>query len=257
MRRPWFYRRYGCSRHILDDYRNVEVSNVDLFIVDPPYGKIVGDAYDQVSTDQCVNILYEILDWASVGAKMGATMYLFGGVGTYNNRPFFKFLSEFESRSNWRMHNFITWKKRRGYGTQYNYLFTREEIAFLVYAAKKPACFNVPYLDAERSDEWKKRLSKCTYKPKKNNYRRSNVFTDINELFRNQHAGMKNRVVAEKPEPLYEVLVETSCPATGFVVDPMSGSGTTAIVCGELGRRWLCVERDPGVYDIARDRLRL
>jgi DNA modification methylase len=236
------------NKHILDDYKNVKVDAVDLFVIDPPYGQIVSESYDKVSVDRCVEILYELLEWAAKGAKQGSTMYLFGAVGKKKIRPFFKFLSEFEQSSKWQMQNFITWKKRRGYGTQYNYLFTREEIAFLIYDSDKPAYFSVPYLAEERSAAWHRRLRNCVYKPKKNNYRRSNVFTDINELFRNQHKGLRHFCVAEKPTKLYDVLIETSCPLGGLVVDPMSGSGTTAVVCNSLGR-------EEQIFSVAKRRL--
>jgi site-specific DNA-methyltransferase (adenine-specific) len=120
----------------------------------------------------------------------------------------------------------------------------------LIHKAKKPAYFDVPYLEEERSEAWKKRLNaQEKHKPKSNNLRRSNVFSDINELFRNKH------VFAEKPTKLYEVLIKTSCPFGGLVIDPCAGSGTTAVVCKKLKRKYICIEKDLEIYNIMINRI--
>jgi DNA modification methylase len=41
-----------------------------------------------------------------------------------------------------------------------------------------------------------------------------------------------------------------------LVVDIFAGSGTTAIACEELNRKWICVEKDDGYFDIARNRIK-
>jgi len=241
------------------DYKDVKIKElfgeVNLFIVDPPYGRIVSDSYDRISPKELVNELIRLFYWISKYAKKGATVYCFGGIGTYRNRPFFEFLSRIEFESDFRIHNFLTWKKRRGYGAKYNYMYAREEIAMFVYDDKKPNCFNIPLLNNERSDEWKKRLEKQKYKPKSDRMRRSNVFTDINEIFRNQHKNSNLLVSAQKPEKLIQVLVETSSNLGDIVIDPMAGSGTTAVVCSELCRKFVCIERDTEVFNIIQKRI--
>jgi site-specific DNA-methyltransferase (adenine-specific) len=43
----------------------------------------------------------------------------------------------------------------------------------------------------------------------------------------------------------------------GFVVlDPMAGSGTTAIAAIDIGRNWLLIEKDPEYYQVAKDRIK-
>lgn len=59
----------------------------------------------------------------------------------------------------------------------------------------------------------------------------------------------------QKPEWIYDRIVRIASPEGGFVVDPMSGSGTTACVCKASGRNYLCVEKNPKYYEISVDRL--
>jgi site-specific DNA-methyltransferase (adenine-specific) len=49
----------------------------------------------------------------------------------------------------------------------------------------------------------------------------------------------------QKPVPLFEYLVRTYSDPGDVVLDPFSGSGTTAVACANSGRRFVCVERDP------------
>lgn len=239
---------------IHNDFTNITIERpkVDLFICDPPYGDIIKDKYDKLSEKETVKFLYQVVEWCSRWAKEGATLYLFGAVGKKKNRPFFRFCSEFENNTDWVGHNFITWAKKRGYGTQYNWIFAREEIMMMTYKTDRPVYFNVPYREKERSEEWKKRLSKKdrAYQPNSNKLRYTNVIFDISEIFR------EKLVTAQKPEGLIELLVNTSCPKNGFIVDPMCGSGVTGKVAKRLRIKFLCIEKDESVYQVAMKNIR-
>jgi site-specific DNA-methyltransferase (adenine-specific) len=69
--------------------------------------------------------------------------------------------------------------------------------------------------------------------------------------------GMRERTghPTQKPEELIRRLIAASSAPGDLVVDPFGGSGTTALVCERLGRRWLVGERDPRYVGMARDRL--
>lgn len=238
---------------INSDFRKVKIErNVDLFIVDPPYGKIINDNYDQLNCEELVSLLFEILSWCEHSSQPGVTVYMFGCIGTYKNRPFFEFLHTLEKRTKWRIHNMIVWKKRRGYGATRNYMFTREEIAMLVFDSKYPNFYKPTYLNEEISLGWKKRLDKSKYKTRTKYKRRSNVFVDIGEVMRNQFSEIK--FLAQKPVRLYDVLLESSCPDNGFVVDPMCGSGTTGIACSNKKLDCTLIEIDRITFDIAEKR---
>jgi site-specific DNA-methyltransferase (adenine-specific) len=199
--------------------------SVDLFVCDPPYGGILKEKWDATASYEELGMLIERL------LVPGGTAYVWGGVGTVRNRPFFKWLTEVED-SSLRLHNVITWSKKRAYGKADNYLFTREECAMLV-KGDKPKTFNIPLLEKERGY--------AGYNPKypaKSKFlRRTNVWTDVTEIFRGKiHP-------AEKPSRLAEIMIETSSSEGDLVVDLFAGSGSTGVAAAKLGRRCILVEK--------------
>lgn len=50
-------------------------------------------------------------------------------------------------------------------------------------------------------------------------------------------------------------LIRIACPPKGFVLDPMSGSGTTEVVASYLGLDSLCIERNAEFYKSSLKRL--
>ena len=59
----------------------------------------------------------------------------------------------------------------------------------------------------------------------------------------------------EKPLEIMKRLVEMLTPEGGTVLDPFAGSGTTAIACKELGRNYICIEKELDYYQIAKQRI--
>jgi site-specific DNA-methyltransferase (adenine-specific) len=66
----------------------------------------------------------------------------------------------------------------------------------------------------------------------------------------------KTRHPTQKPVQLVRRLVLASSNPGDLVVDPFSGSGTTALVCEQTGRRWRASELDRTWCDVAAARLR-
>lgn len=59
----------------------------------------------------------------------------------------------------------------------------------------------------------------------------------------------------QKPEKLFKRLIEASSAENQIILDPFAGSGTTAIAAIQSGRRWICIERDPGYFEKAITRV--
>ncbi len=59
----------------------------------------------------------------------------------------------------------------------------------------------------------------------------------------------------QKPVWLVQRLLSIGCPKTGYVLDPMSGSGVTALVCEGLGLDYLCIEKNPIYFQQSKERL--
>ena len=52
----------------------------------------------------------------------------------------------------------------------------------------------------------------------------------------------------QKPVELFKRLIEASTNISDVVLDPFAGSGTTAVACERLNRKWICIEKDQTYY---------
>lgn len=210
-----------------------------LIISDPPYGDITKAKWDKETYNAFFPFYPRFL-------APGGSLYLWGGIGKPGHRPFLKHLSEVETLfPEMVMQNLITWKKRRAYGTAHNYLFTREEVAWFT-KGERPAVFHIPLLAEERGYEG----YNSKYPAKSKFLRRSNVWTDVNELFKNKlHE-------CHKPSRLFEIMIETHTGPGDFVLDPFAGSGECAVACRKLGRRFVLIEKDEETYRKIVERLK-
>ncbi len=67
--------------------------------------------------------------------------------------------------------------------------------------------------------------------------------------------GEKTPHPTQKPEELVRKIVLASSHPGELVLDPFSGSGTTAVVAEQLKRKWLACEREPEYNQWAKERL--
>jgi site-specific DNA-methyltransferase (adenine-specific) len=210
---------------------------VDLVVTDPPYGGVLEADWDKAWSIESYNRLSELIRHI---LKPGGTAYVWGGIGQVKNRIFLIWLSQIEWEHGLRLHSLITWSKKRAYGLDNNYLFTREECAMLVKPLPgerledcSPSTFNIPLLDEKRGYAG----YNAKYPAKSEFLRRTNVWTDVTELLRGKiHP-------AEKPSRLAEIMIETSSNPNDLVVDLFAGSGSTAVAARKLGRRCVLIEK--------------
>lgn len=213
---------------ILGDVFDVKLGHFPLIIADPPYGNIVDEEWDNKWTyDDYLLLAFKIESLL----EEGGSAFVWGGIGKQGNRQFFKFLASVEEETGLKIQNMITWSKKRAYGKKNDYLFTREEVVWLV-KGDKPKTFNIPLLDIKRgyAGYSEKYPAKSEFK------RRTNVWTDITEVLR----GKKH--ICEKPERLAEVIIETHSNPGEEVLDLFSGSGNVSLVAERIGRRFVAVE---------------
>ena len=71
---------------------------------------------------------------------------------------------------------------------------------------------------------------------------------------------MKNKDVrihpTQKPLKLFEMILNDYSNENDLILDCFSGSGTTAIACHNLNRRFICIERDTDYYKASCERLK-
>ncbi|MFW0994633.1 MULTISPECIES: DNA-methyltransferase [Vibrio harveyi group] len=68
--------------------------------------------------------------------------------------------------------------------------------------------------------------------------------------------GEKTKHPTQKPEELVRKFVLASSNEGDLVLDPFSGSGTTAVVCEQLGRKWISCDLNREYNEWAADRLK-
>lgn len=59
----------------------------------------------------------------------------------------------------------------------------------------------------------------------------------------------------QKPLKLFEYLIETSSNEGDLVLDPFSGSGTTALAASNLNRKFLCIDQSEEYVELSKKRL--
>jgi site-specific DNA-methyltransferase (adenine-specific) len=220
--------------------------DVPLIVADPPYGNILPvkwDNYQGTDEDQFTDWM---IGWTRVWSACllpNAAFYVWGGIGTPGFRPFFRYLSQIERESDIGLNiaNLITWKKKRAYGIQHNYLFTREECVYLFKGddIKKPRCFNVPLLEEKRGYAGYNKK----YPAKSDHFRRTNVWTDVTEVMRGKVHD------AQKAQRVIEVPIEVHTKPGEWVIDPFAWSGTTALAARKLGRKFVVIEKDEETFE--------
>ena len=72
---------------------------------------------------------------------------------------------------------------------------------------------------------------------------------------RSSNGTIKNTHPTVKSRHLMKYLITLITPDNGIVLDPFCGSGTTAIACKELGRNYICIEKEKEYFNIACDRV--
>lgn len=222
---------------------------VPLISTDPPYGRVLDEEWDQtdLTDEEFANwMLRWTRAWEERALQDAAAFYVWGGVGVVGFRPFFKYISLVEGETGLRLANLITWSKKRAYGVQHNYLFTREELAYFCKGdPKKPRCFNVPLLDELRGYAGynKKYPARSEFK------RRTNVWTDVTEVMRGKlHP-------AQKAQRVIEIPIEVHTQPGEWVIDPFAGSGTMGLAARRLGRRFVLIEKDESHFETIVRRL--
>jgi site-specific DNA-methyltransferase (adenine-specific) len=70
---------------------------------------------------------------------------------------------------------------------------------------------------------------------------------------------MKNKDIrihpTQKPLRLFEMILRDYSNENDLILDCFSGSGTTAIACHNLKRRFICIEKDKDYYEASLERL--
>lgn len=271
---------------------DVASESVDLAVLDPPYFRVVGEAWDRQW-----RTMEDYKEWANSWIKevsrtvrLGGTVYLFGYTNTLLSLvPMFE---GFDLRQ-----TITVTKGLRALGGRHTKKYkmfpvTTESIAFLV---KDPKPFIRSTLLAKQKEtgltakeinfrlgmkvngggmwslytgdnilaqvptkELWERLSEVlgASVPYERFAQTFNMTKGLTDVWDDIDFYKEKRIhPTQKPAALIRRLIEASSRPGDTVLDPFAGSGTTPVVCRELSRKYIAFEKDPEMFGKAISRL--
>jgi site-specific DNA-methyltransferase (adenine-specific) len=234
-----------------------------LVVNDPPYNVAVGNA----NTNALFKInLRNYLDFsenwvqnAILVMDKDAHFYVWMGADYKDNlQPLPDFIILLRKFKELKIKNFITLRNQRGYGTQKNWMWVRQE---LLYYIKGNPNFNV---DAEYTDipkilrgyykEVNGRITENLERSKSKYIRAGNVWVDIQQVFYRMEENVPG-CYAQKPLKAIERIILSATDEKDLVVDFFAHSGTTLIAGERLKRKVYTFDIDPVFAEITIRRL--
>ena len=210
--------------------------SVDLLFLDPPYN--LSKVFDGLTFSRQKESKYTAWLESVIGdlkplLKQTASVYICGDWRTSHS------IFEVASR-HFMIHNRITWEREKGRGARKNWKNAAEDIWFCTVS--KDYYFNVdavklrrrvmaPYKDKHgKAKDWN-----TTDQGKIRDTHPSNVWNDITIPFWSMPENTDHPT--QKSEKLLAKILMASTREGDYVLDPFSGSGTTAVAARKLNRR--------------------
>ncbi|MDY6969406.1 MAG: site-specific DNA-methyltransferase [Spirochaetota bacterium] len=244
-----------------DLYKITGYEKAKLIINDPPYNVKVGNANTsslfKIDVDDYIDFSTKWVQNAIDVMLKDSHLYIWLGADYKDNfQPLPDFMIMMRKFNNLTPRNFITLRNQRGYGTQKNWMWIRQEL--LYYVKGKPE-FNVVYTDIPKvlKGYYKTvdgKVMENIERSRSNTIRPANVWIDIQQVFYRLEENVSG-CYAQKPIKAIDRLIQTSSEEDDIVLDFFSHSGTTLIVAEMLNRRALTFDIDPIFSEITIRRL--
>lgn len=158
-----------------------------------------------------------------------------------------------------KLQNRITWEREKGRGSKTNWKNSSEDIWFFtvsdkyffdVEAVKLKRKVIAPYKENGKPKDWEESES--------GNFRvtsPSNLWTDLSVPFWSMPENTEHPT--QKPEKLLAKIILASTQKGDLILDPFSGSGTTAVTAKKLERNFVGIEIDENYCLLTEKRLAL
>ncbi|MBN2040546.1 MAG: site-specific DNA-methyltransferase [Spirochaetes bacterium] len=245
-----------------DDVKKIAAGESPYLIVnDPPYNVKVGRANTgslfKIGIENYIKFSENWINAASKVMNDDSHLFIWLGADYKDNfQPLPDFMIMMRDFTGLRPKNFITLRNQRGYGTQKNWMWIRQE---LLHYVKGDPSFKVVYTDIPKV---LKGYYKVVNGKKQENLERSrsdtirpgNVWIDIQQVFYRMEENVPG-CYAQKPLKAIERIIETSSREKDIVMDFFSHSGSTLIAAERLGRKAFTFDIDPVFAELTLRRL--
>ena len=246
----------------IEDIRKlVGEEKAKLIINDPPYNVVVGNTNTKNLPKTSIKTYIEFSrEWmANSLAIMDEHCHLYVWIGADykdNFQPLPDFMIMMRKFRDLKARNFLTMRNQRGYGTQENWMWVRQEL--LHYTRGKPE-FRVVYTDIPKilRGYYKIVNGKNTEnleRSKSDTIRPGNVWVDVQQVFYRMEENVSG-CYAQKPLKAIERIILTSSKEHDLVVDFFAHSGTTLVAAEKTKRKVFTLDIDPIFAEITIRRL--
>jgi site-specific DNA-methyltransferase (adenine-specific) len=234
-----------------------------LVVNDPPYNIVVGNANSinlfKMRLEEYLNFSKKWIENVINIMEENAHLYIWMGADYKDNfQPLPDFMLLMKDFEELNPKNFITLRNQRGYGTQKNWMWVRQE---LLYYVKGDPRFNVQaeYTDIPKivRGYYKKVNGKITdnFERSKSEFiRAGNVWVDIQQVFYRMEENVPG-CYAQKPLKAIQRIISSGSAENDLIVDCFSHSGTTFIAGEILNRKVYTLDVDPIFAEITVRRL--
>lgn len=242
---------------VLDATKIAEVQHLigrqktSLIVNDPPYNIAVGNAntfnLSKTTIEDYIDFSRKWIANSFAIMEKDCHLYIWLGADYKENfQPLPDFMIMMREFKELKSRNFITMRNQRGYGTQKNWMWIRQEL--LNYIRGTPI-FKVIYTDIPKvlRGYYKAVNGKMTEnleRSKSNNIRPGNVWIDIQQVFYRMEENVPG-CYAQKPLKAIERILLSSSAEKDLVVDLFSHSGTTLVAGEKTNRKVYTCDIDP------------
>jgi DNA modification methylase len=245
-----------------DDINKISSGELaSLIINDPPYNVKVGNANTEnlfkIDHNNYMTFSQLWVDNAVRVMKDDAHLYIWLGADYKDDfKPLPDFMIMMRDFKDIKPKNYITLRNQRGYGTQKNWMWIRQE---LLHYTKGNPDFKVVYTDIPKvlKGYYKvvdNKRQENLERSKSDTIRPGNVWIDIQQVFYRMEENVPG-CYAQKPLKAIERIMETSSKKNNIVMDFFAHSGATLIAGEKLGRKIFTIDMDPVFAEISIRRL--
>lgn len=239
----------------------LDAETFQAIIADPPYFQVLLDETwdNQWQTEE--DYLEWTKDWIEKSARVlkdDGLFFIFGQLG--KREHLWLHVCSMATRI-LQFHDMLIWDRAVGYNERYDSFTPCYEMILVLRKSKDArAYFDKDAVRISYDEETKKLyLKDKRYKDldaRRAHLEKGKYATNILRV-PSLKGSSKEKVghPSQKPLKLIEMLVQSATRETDRVLDPFSGSGTTAVVCQNLNRQFVGIEIEPKYIEITENRL--